>query len=61
MQIRARDVLPEAIGDRICGVLKITGHDLEQGAIVSVDLDMARVRVLSLGGDESSPGREDLP
>jgi len=59
VQIRARDVLPETIGERICDVLRITGHDLEQGAIVSVDLDMARVRVLLLGGGESSPGRDD--
>jgi predicted nuclease of predicted toxin-antitoxin system len=61
VQIRARDVLPEAIGDRIRGVLKTTGHDLAQGAIVSVDLDMARIRVLPLDGGESSPGCEDLP
>ena len=59
VQIRARDVLPEAIGERICEVLKTAGHDLDQGAIVSVDLDMARVRVLPLGGRESSPGRDD--
>lgn len=57
VQIRARDVLPEAIADRVCGVLKTAGHDLEQGAIVSVDLDMARVRVLPLGGDGLSSGQ----
>jgi predicted nuclease of predicted toxin-antitoxin system len=55
VQIRARDVLPAAIGDRICGVLESVGHDLNQGTIVSVDLDKARVRVLPLGGSGSSP------
>ena len=54
VQIRARDVLPEAIGDRVCGVLETAGHDLQQGSIISVDLDTARVRVLPLGDGESS-------
>ena len=49
VQIRARDVLPGVIGDRICDALETVGRDLQRGAIVSVDLDAARVRILPLG------------
>ncbi|MBN1462004.1 MAG: DUF5615 family PIN-like protein [Armatimonadetes bacterium] len=50
MQIRARDVLAVAIGDQVCSALEALERDLQQGAIVSVDVDTARVRVLPLAG-----------
>jgi len=49
VQIRARDVLPGAIGDQVCSVLEALERDLQQGAVVSVDVDTARVRILPLG------------
>ena len=48
VQIRARDVMPTAIGQRIVAALGIHGRDLDSGALVSVDLDRARVRILPL-------------
>jgi predicted nuclease of predicted toxin-antitoxin system len=54
LQIRARDVMPATMGERVVRVLEALTAELEQGAIVSVDLDLARVRVLPLGGRESS-------
>jgi predicted nuclease of predicted toxin-antitoxin system len=54
LQIRARDVMPASMGERIVGALEVLRAELEQGAIVSVDLDLARVRVLPLGGCETT-------
>jgi predicted nuclease of predicted toxin-antitoxin system len=54
VQIRARDVMSETIGDRVSNVLNAFEHELAQGAIVSVDLDMGRVRILPLGDIETS-------
>jgi predicted nuclease of predicted toxin-antitoxin system len=51
VQIRARDVMPVTMGDRVLGVLAELEHELDQGAIVSVDIDLARVRILPLGDD----------
>ena len=48
VQIRARDVMPTAIGQRVVAALGIHGRDLDSGALVSVDLDRARVRILPL-------------
>lgn len=55
VQIRGRDVMSETIGERVLGVLVALQSELDQGAIVSIDLDLARVRVLPLGGGEASP------
>ena len=54
VQIRARDVMSETIGDRVSNVLNAFEREFAQGAIVSVDLDMARVRILPLGDIETS-------
>jgi predicted nuclease of predicted toxin-antitoxin system len=49
LQIRARDVMPEAMGEQVLSVLTTLQNELEQGAIISIDADLARVRVLPLG------------
>lgn len=48
VQVRAQNVMPEAIGDMVVHVL--TGHvaALESGALVTVDQHAARVRVLPI-------------
>ena len=45
--------MPATMGERVVRVLEALTAELEQGAIVSIDLDLARVRVLPLGGRES--------
>jgi predicted nuclease of predicted toxin-antitoxin system len=49
VQIRARDVMRETIGEHVLGVLAALESELDQGAIASIDLDLARVRILPLG------------
>ncbi|HZK49681.1 MAG TPA: DUF5615 family PIN-like protein, partial [Thermoleophilia bacterium] len=48
IQIRGRDVLPEVIADRVATVLSDLERELQTGALVSLDTDQARVRVLPL-------------
>ena len=48
IQVRAQDVLPEAIGTDVVSVLRMHAAALEQGAIVSVDKVTSRVRVLPI-------------
>jgi predicted nuclease of predicted toxin-antitoxin system len=48
IQIRARDILSDAIEQQVLGVLSILDAELREGAIVSVDFDAARVRILPL-------------
>ena len=52
IRLRTSDVLPVAIADRVVRALADLGRELEAGAIVSLDLDRARVRILPL-----PPGR----
>lgn len=51
VQIRSQDVLFERIGEQVLEALRTFARQLEQGAIVSVDLDRARIRILPLGED----------
>ena len=48
IQIRGRDVLPEVIAERVAMVLSGLERELQTGALVSLDADQARVRVLPL-------------
>ncbi len=48
LQVRAQDVLPEAIGPAVLRALRQFGSHLHEGALVSVDPGRARVRVLPL-------------
>jgi predicted nuclease of predicted toxin-antitoxin system len=48
IQIRAQDVLPDAIGSDVVRVLRTHATALEQGAIISLDKVRSRVRVLPI-------------
>jgi predicted nuclease of predicted toxin-antitoxin system len=48
VQVRAQDVLPEAIGKMVARVLTEHVVALESGALVTVDQHAARVRVLPI-------------
>ena len=48
VRVRAADVRPDAIGGHLVECLQRFGTELEQGAIVVVEKDRMRVRVLPL-------------
>lgn len=48
VQLRAQDVLPVAIGERVCAVLERYQKELRAGALISIDEWHSRVRVLPL-------------
>ena len=56
IQVRGQDVLPSALGDDVARVLREHSDALERGAIVTVDLVKARIRILPIGRG-SSGGR----
>lgn len=57
VQIRARDVSPTVIGNRVIPALRQVEADLDSGAILTIDADRARLRLLPL----SIPGRNPNP
>jgi predicted nuclease of predicted toxin-antitoxin system len=48
VQIRAEDVSPDAIGKQIIAALRQMSVELEHGALLTVDPDRTRLRVLPL-------------
>jgi predicted nuclease of predicted toxin-antitoxin system len=50
VQIRADDVNPEAIGLRVLSAVRQVATELESGALLTVDPDRARLRILPLLG-----------
>ena len=48
LQVRAQDVLPEALGSAVLRALRQFERELREGALISVDPGRARVRVLPL-------------
>lgn len=46
VQIRADDITPEAIGNQLVAALRQMASELEQGALLTVDLNRARLRLL---------------
>lgn len=48
VQIRAEDVSPEAIGNVVLAALRQMAPDLEAGALLTVDPNRARMRILPL-------------
>ena len=48
VQIRADDVNPEAVGLRVVAAVRQARVDLDSGALLTVDPDRARLRVLPL-------------
>jgi len=55
LQVRARDVFPDAIGEQVVRVLSEQGEALQGGAIVSMDAVAGRVRVLPVGRGPAGP------
>ncbi len=48
LQVRGRNVLPDYLGPLVLSVLKQNEVELENGALVVVDMKKARVRILPL-------------
>jgi predicted nuclease of predicted toxin-antitoxin system len=48
IQIRTQDVLPKAIGEMVIRALHAARHHLESGALVTVDPNRHRIRVLPI-------------
>ena len=46
VQLRTHDVMPDAIGDLVVRALKAARHDIERGALVTIDAAQQRVRIL---------------
>lgn len=53
VQIRAEDVSPDVIGKQIITALHQMASDLEEGALLTVDPNRTRLRVLPLRAKES--------
>lgn len=49
IQVRTQNILPEAIGNLVVNALKQFQGELEKGAIITLDLVRARMRILPLG------------
>lgn len=45
-QVRTQDLLPQAIGELVINNLKKFAKELERGALISLDLNKAKVRIL---------------
>ena len=48
-QIRVQDTLPDAIGERVVSGLRQFQTELELGALVTVDVQRSRARILPIG------------
>ncbi len=48
IQIRTQDVLPAAIGEIVLRALCVSREQLEEGALVTVDLSRNRIRLLPI-------------
>ena len=48
IQIRTQDVLPTAIGDKVVRALHASRSQLEEGALVTVDPNRHRIRLLPI-------------
>lgn len=51
VQIRARDISPEVIGSRVVASLRQAAAELAAGALMTIDTDRARLRLLPLIGN----------
>jgi predicted nuclease of predicted toxin-antitoxin system len=48
VQVRAQNISPESIGTQIVSALRYTRADLEAGALLTIDPDRTRIRLLPL-------------
>ena len=53
VQIRAEDVSPDVIGNQVIAALRQMASELEEGALLTIDSDRTRLRVLPLRPKES--------
>ena len=51
-QVRTQDISPQHIGNLVLSAIKQFEGSLKRGALVSLDKDRLRVRVLPLRGEE---------
>lgn len=58
IQVRAQDVLPDAIGEDVVRVLGTRATMIEEGAVVTIDKAGSRVRVLPIGRTPGGGSRE---
>lgn len=57
IQVRAQDVLPDAIGADVLHVLRTRATAIEEGAVVTIDKAGSRVRILPIHGRPARPSR----
>lgn len=50
IQVRAQDIRPETLGHVVIQVIEQFREELVQGALISIDPQRARVRILPFGG-----------
>jgi predicted nuclease of predicted toxin-antitoxin system len=48
IQVRTQDVLPGAIGEAVLRSLRQCEHELEQGALITLDMHRTRIRILPM-------------
>jgi predicted nuclease of predicted toxin-antitoxin system len=48
IQLRARNIAPEAVGATVLTALRQTASELEAGALLTIDADRTRIRLLPL-------------
>ena len=48
VQVRSEDVSPEAIGDAVVAAVRQTAEDLDEGALLTVEPNRMRLRLLPL-------------
>ncbi len=48
VQLRARDIDPDVIGGQVVAALRQTKMELERGALLTIDTDRRRIRMLPL-------------
>ena len=53
VQIRADDVSPDVIGKQVIAALRQMASELEEGALLTIDANRTRLRVLPLRSKES--------
>ncbi|MEM7536948.1 MAG: DUF5615 family PIN-like protein [Chloroflexota bacterium] len=46
VQVRADDVLPQSLGDRLVKILHQYESEIESGALVTIDEERSRIRIL---------------
>ena len=51
VQLRARDVMPAAIGNVVLVALRTCAADLQRGALLTINTDRSRLRILPLMDD----------